>query len=132
MGFRGTTVRHKPSNSLIIVTNGEWLGLDDATRPALIIRWLQVQVLQGPPESSQLCNRILPRRSFSGFIILGNMHKIIPALLLCLCPAILPAQATRDEGPAKPLAEEILKRVSSDYRDQAKTLLTATEPRQAA
>lgn len=60
------------------------------------------------------------------------MRKIIPALLLCLCPAILSAQATRNEGPAKPLSEEILKRVPSDYRDQAKNLLTATETRQAA
>jgi tartrate-resistant acid phosphatase type 5 len=60
------------------------------------------------------------------------MHKIIPALLLGLCPAILLAQATRNEGPAKPLPEEILKRVSPDYRDPAKNLLTATEPRQAA
>src|SRR3569623_56840 len=60
------------------------------------------------------------------------MHKIVPALLLFLCPLFLPAQATRNEGPAAPLSEEILKRVSSDYRDQAKTLLTATGTRQAA
>jgi hypothetical protein len=60
------------------------------------------------------------------------MYKIIPALLLVLCPAILPAQATRNEGPAKQLSEEILQRVSPDYRDEAKSLLTATGTRQAA
>jgi len=64
MGFTGTE-RHETSANLLTTKKcRDWRGLDGMPNPALIIRWLQVQVPQGPlARPSQIGSVFLTQRA---------------------------------------------------------------------